>query len=351
MSKLAVVLVNLGTPDAPTPKAVGKYLRQFLMDKYVIDILLPARFFLVNGIIVPFRAAKSAEAYKAIWTQKGSPLKIYSEGLQSAVQMQVGEGTPVHLAMRYGSPSIASVMEKLRAEGTEQVFVMPLYPQYALSSTETCQQEFLRHAGGMTVSFLPDFYQDSDFIDSWAAVYEEAKKEKVFDHFLFSFHGIPEHHLTKIPSLKNQCLKPGCCESVSKKNAKCYRAQCYVTARLIADKLGLSYNHFTVSFQSRLGNKPWIKPYTDHVLDELADKGIKRLAVFCPAFVADCLETLEEIGMRAREQFIQRGGEDLVLIPSLNVHQRWVQAVAGYVEKFRLSAQYADETRTIESTP
>jgi ferrochelatase len=336
----ALLLLNLGTPEAPDTASVRPYLREFLMDGRVISIPGAARWMLVNGIIAPFRAPKSAHAYQRIWTDDGSPLLAYSQQLTEAVRARLDADADaagvrkvqVELAMRYGEPSVKGALERFAAAGTERIVVFPLYPQYASatsgSSIEKVMDELREQWALPSVSFVPAFFEHPAFLDAAVAAGEETLEEMKPDHVLFSFHGLPEDHLTRTDPTGRHCLKSdGCCDVVTDSNRFCYRAQCVATARGLAERLGLADEGWSLSFQSRLGKQEWIKPYTDATVEELAKAGKKRLAVFCPAFVADCLETLEEIGMEAKESFTAAGGEDLALVPCVNAHPTWVNGV------------------------
>ncbi|MCE9572913.1 MAG: ferrochelatase [Deltaproteobacteria bacterium] len=330
-----LLLVNLGTPDDATPSAVRRYLRQFLSDPRVLDMNRVGRFFLLNLIILPRRPKASAHAYQQIWDPKrGSPLLYHSQDLVASVAERLGGDWKVELGMRYGNPSIEHGLDALVAAKVDRLVVLPLFPQYASSSTGSALEEIMRVASAPwnvpPIDIVPPFWNDLGFLDAEAAIARPAIAALAADHVLFSFHGLPERHVVKSDETGNHCLKAAsCCDAVGPSNRHCYRAQSYATARSIAARLGLAPDGWSVSFQSRLGKVPWIKPYTDIVLDELAAKGVKRLAVVCPAFVADCLETLEEIGIRAREQFRAKGGEDLALVPSLNAAPVWADAVAA----------------------
>jgi ferrochelatase len=325
-----LLLINLGTPDAPTPRAVRRYLREFLSDPHVIDINPVGRWLLLHLVILPFRPRKSAEAYRKIWSERGSPLLFHGRDLEAAVRARLGPDWTVALAMRYGAPSIADGLAALRAAGATRVVAAPLYPQYALSSTLTSRQLVERLAGDVELRFVPAFYDDAGYLDAFAAVGRPVLAAERPDHVLFSFHGLPERHVRKTDATGAHCLAADtCCDAIVDANRDCYRAQCYATARSLAARLGLAAGSWSVSFQSRLGRTPWIRPYTDLVLPELAARGVKRLAVFCPAFVADCLETLEEIGLRAEAQFRAAGGERLALVPSLNATPAWADAVCA----------------------
>ncbi|MBK9069698.1 MAG: ferrochelatase [Myxococcales bacterium] len=330
-----LLLLNLGTPDAPTTAAVRRYLRQFLSDPRVLDINPVARALLLNLIILPFRSPKSAHAYRTIWDPaRGSPLLYHTQDLARQVQARLGETWRIELGMRYGKPSIAHALARLVDAGCRDISVLPLFPQYASSSTGTAYQEVMAQASTMwnvpPLTLIPAFYDHPDFLAAFADVGAAPLASFRPDHVLFSFHGLPERHIIKSDPGRNHCLAmDSCCDAIGEANRDCYRAQSFATARGIAERLALTPDRYSISFQSRLGRTPWIKPYTDARLDELAASGCKRLLVFCPAFVADCLETLEEIALRAREQFIARGGEELQLVPSLNSAPAWVDAVVN----------------------
>jgi ferrochelatase len=332
-----LLLINLGTPDEPTTPAVRRYLREFLGDPRVLDINPIGRALLLNLIILPTRPAKSAHAYQQIWDpERGSPLKFHSEDLAAGVAAALGDGWKVELAFRYGKPTIAAGLDALIEAKVDKIVVLPLFPQHAMSSTETAfarvEELHAKRAGAPPLVPIGAFYSDPGFLDAFAAVGAPALEAARADHVLFSFHGLPVRHIHKTDVTKSHCFSsPACCDSMQSPN--CYRAQCYFTARELAKRLGLAAENYTVCFQSRLGRTPWIQPYTDVVLDEVAAKGVKRLAVFCPAFVADCLETIEEIGMRAKAQFTAHGGEELVLVPSLNSSPAWVAAVAALAQR------------------
>jgi protoporphyrin/coproporphyrin ferrochelatase len=341
MSRVGVLLINLGTPDAPTPEAVGRYLRQFLMDGFVIDVPKPLRWFLVNVMIVPRRKGQSAKAYQKVQLPEGSPLRVYTGELAEKVAARLavnGDRFVVEYAMRYGTPSIASSLERLRSQDVTRIIVMPMYPQYAESSYRTAVEETKKRAVELgladRLSFFPVFYDRSDFINAFAERVRETVRAWPVEHFVFSFHSLPVRHLKKLDATQAHCLiKSDCCDAISAVNQNCYRAQCIFTARAIARELGLKDDGYTISFQSRLGRAEWLGPQTEDVLRKLADAGFKRVAVSCPSFVADCLETLEEIGIRAHDNFIQAGGEELRLIPSLNSEPAWVEAVVDWIRE------------------
>lgn len=313
---IGILLVNLGTPDAPTTPAVRRYLRQFLSDPMVIDIHPVARWLLVNFAIAPFRSPKSARAYKKVWMKEGSPLLVHTRALGQKVSEKLGPGYAVSIGMRYGQPSIASGLEGLIEAGATEIRVLPLFPQYAASSTGSAVADVERvmssHKDGPVWSILPPFYHHPGFIEAFAQVGEPVIQKVRPDHVLFSFHGLPERHIRK---------------------GDPYRDHCYVTAKEIAGKLALPEKDYSVSFQSRLGRTPWIKPYTDLVIPALVRSGRKRIVVFCPAFVADCLETLEEIAIRAKESAMATGAEAFELVPSLNADPAWVETVCGMVSE------------------
>jgi ferrochelatase len=330
--KPGVLLVNLGTPAAPRTGAVRRYLREFLSDPRVLDIAAPARFLLVNAVIAPFRAPKSARAYAKIWGARGSPL--LANGIDLRDQLRERLAVPVELAMRYGEPPIAAGLEELARAGCGRVVLAPLYPQYASSSTgsslELAYALASDHWRTSCIDALLAFYDDPRFLDAVVAVGKPVLAEHRPEHVLFSYHGLPERHCAKTDATGRHCLKrPDCCARIVEANRNCYRAQCFATTRGLQERLGIDGTTSTTAFQSRLGRTPWIRPYTDEELVRLAQSGVKRLAVFCPSFVADCLETLEEIGLRARADFRSAGGEDLVLVPSLNAHPVWVEGLAA----------------------
>jgi ferrochelatase len=341
MKRTAVLLINLGTPDAPTPEAVGPYLREFLMDGFVIDVPKPLRWFLVNVMIVPRRKVQSARAYQKVQLPGGSPLRVYTRALTEQVALRLAHDDKyvVDYAMRYGNPSIASALTKLHALDPERIVVVPLYPQYAESSYETAVVETKRVAQELgcadRLSFFLPFYDRPEFIEAWTRTILADHEKQPSDHLVFSFHSLPERHLKRLDKSGAHCLvKSNCCDQISEVNRNCYRAQCMFTARTIAVELGLNPEDYTVTFQSRLGRAKWIGPTTEVVLRELAQRGVKRIAVACPSFVADCLETVEEMGIRGRQTLIDAGGEDLRLIPSLNADPFWVDTLAEWIVSF-----------------
>jgi len=336
MSKKGILLVNLGTPDSPAVPDVKKYLDQFLMDERVIDIPAFNRTLLVKGIIVPFRSPKTAKLYKEIWGENGSPLLYYSKLQAKMLQEKLGDDYHVELAMRYQSPSIASALANLKAGLLESIQVIPMFPQYASASTGSVMQLVMELVSKWPtvppISFINSFHDNELMIKVFA---ENARKYKpeTYDHILFSFHGLPERQLLKCDHTASYCLKRSdCCQTLNDTNKFCYSAQGHDTARLIAKELNLSKENYTVCFQSRLGKEPWVQPYTTDVLKKLASEGKKRLLVFSPAFVADCLETLYEITVEYHEEFRALGGEHVQLVESLNDSPVFIEALAGMVK-------------------
>lgn len=333
-----LLLVNLGTPDAPTSSAVRRYLREFLSDPRVLDINPVGRALLLHLIILPFRSGKSAKLYENIWTEEGSPLLVHSKALRDKVEAKLDGSWKVELAMRYGSPNIADALDRMQAAGCDQIVVLPLYPQSASSSSGSTVERVYDEAKSRwnvpLFQVVPAFYDEPDYITTFVELGKPLLESKKPDHVVFSFHGLPERHMLKGDTSGSHCLKSeGCCDTITDVNRGCYRAQSYATAKKIADELGLEDGSWTVCFQSRLGRTPWIKPYFDLVLPELAEAGAKNILVFSPAFVADCLETLEEIGIRAKEQWEELGGKDITLVPSLNSEDRWVDCVVDLAKR------------------
>lgn len=326
-----VLLMNLGSPDSPSVPDVRRYLGEFLMDGRVIDAPWPIRFMIVHGFILPFRPKRSAHAYEQIWTKEGSPLVVMGRRLRDLVAARVD--CPVELCMRYQNPTPRHALESLQRQGVSRVVLVPLFPHYAMSSYESAVEKVradIVQFSGMKLDVVPPYYADPAYLD---ALVQSARPtmEAPFDHVLISFHGIPERHLRKSDPTHQHCLScADCCSKPSPAHAVCYRHQCLETAREFARLAGVPDSQWSVSFQSRLGRDPWLKPDTESELVRLAGKGVRRLVVLCPAFVADCLETIEEIGMRAREVFTGAGGTDFRLVPCLNDHPAWVQAVTGF---------------------
>lgn len=336
--RTGLLLLQLGTPDAPRPREVRRYLREFLSDPRVLDIPAPLRKLLLETVILPFRPRASARAYASVWTSEGSPLLVHSRSFQAALAKRLGDGWVVELGMRYGAPGIAAAVERLAAADVERIVLFPQFPQYASSSSGSALERALKELGARwnvpDVVSVPAFYERPAFIDGLAAVAAETLAQTPVDHVLLSYHGLPERHVRKSDPTGSHCLARGdCCDAIVAANRSCYRAHCAATTRALARALGLDADAHSMAFQSRLGRDPWIRPYTDLVLPELAARGVRRLAVLCPSFVADCLETVEEIGIRGREQWKQVGGESLTLVPCLNAAPAWVDAAAALVEE------------------
>ena len=333
-----VLLVNLGSPNSTSTIDVRNYLDQFLMDERVIDLPKWFRSFLVKGIILKTRPKKSAKAYRKIWWDKGSPLIVLSEKLKEKVQKKVS--IPVQLAMRYGNPSIKNGMENLKRLGITDVLVIPLYPQFAMATTETIlvlvQKLQKKYFPEMQLTSLPSFYDHPDYIRVLGNSIQEELQGKNWEHLLFSYHGVPERHIRKSDVTKSHCKMDGkCCFEDSPAHQYCYRHQCEMTSIKVAEYLELREGSYSTSFQSRvsiLGS--WLKPYTDKTVEKFAKKGIKELAIATPAFVSDCLETLEEIGMEAAEDFEENGGKHLHVIPCINDRDEWVRVLSRWVDEW-----------------
>jgi len=336
MAKRGIILLNLGSPDSTEVKDVRKYLMQFLMDERVIDYPYILRLLLVGGLIAPFRAPRSAEAYKAVWTKEGSPLIVLTKQLQQALQLKVTE--PVEMAMRYGKPTMEHAFDRLieREPGLKEVIAIPLYPHYAMSSYETAVEHakavHRKRSYSFLLSFIKPFFDEPNYIH---ALTESIRPylQQDYDQVLFSYHGLPERHMKKADPTNSHCLQVvNCCEVSSPAHATCYRHQCWTTTQILAGNLNIPAGKVGFSFQSRLGREEWLKPYTALRLQELPKEGIKKLIILCPAFVSDCLETLEEIAMAGKETFLQAGGESFTVIPCLNVNPLWVQSLASWVK-------------------
>lgn len=333
----AILLMNLGSPDSTQVKDVRRYLNEFLMDERVIDLPWLARTLLVRGIIVPFRAPKSAAAYRSIWQKDGSPLIILTRQLQEAVQAKFAE--PVEICMRYGNPATVDVLAKLHRDHPQlkEVILFPLYPHYAMSSYETAVEQVKEeHAKGKystQLKIVGPYYDDPTYIASLA----ESIKPYLsgdWDKIVFSYHGVPERHIRKGDITGAHCLKVAdCCNKPCAAHAQCYRHQTFVTTALVTKALGLPADKVEQTFQSRLGRDPWLQPYTAARLEELPGEGKKKILVVCPAFVSDCLETLEEIAEEGKEEFMHAGGERFTAIPCLNVQPSWVDAVCSFIRR------------------
>ena len=333
MKKQGVLLVNLGTPDSTKTSDVRKYLREFLSDKRVVDIPSVPRWLLVNGIIAPFRAPKSAEEYRKLFDERGSPLKYYTEDITHLLQDKLGDKFMVKYAMRYQSPSLPQVLSELK-EQVASIHVIPLFPQYASATTGSVIDRVMEITKTWQVipelKFTSQFFEEQLFIETIVDQGKKLMENGHYEHFVFSYHGLPERQIRKA-SYGNQCQLGGCCGKLTEKNRFCYRAQGFETTRLVARSLGIQEDDYTVCFQSRLGKDPWVKPYTEDVLKELAEKGIKRVLAFSPAFVSDCLETTIEVGETYQEDFLEAGGEHWDLVPSLNAEDKWVECLKKLV--------------------
>lgn len=335
-----ILLLNLGSPDSTKVEDVRTYLREFLSDPRVIDIPTPIRKMILELFILPFRPKKSAHAYETIWTPEGSPLIVITERVAHKLRERL-EDVPVEIGMRYGNPSTEEGIRRLINRGVNDMLVIPLYPHYAMSSYETAMAKALERANamapGMRVTVLPPFYNHPRYIE---ALYEVARPyledaKEGFDHLLFSYHGIPERHLKKSDPSGSYCLHyEDCCEREHPAHSVCYRHQCFETTKLLAERARLSPDQYSLSFQSRLGSDPWLSPYTDHQLERLPSQQVKRLLVICPAFVSDCLETLEEINIAGRETFLEAGGKSFRYIPCLNEHDAWIDVLEHFSQQF-----------------
>ncbi|BDS08680.1 ferrochelatase [Oceaniferula spumae] len=341
MPKAAALLLNLGSPDSTSIPDVRKYLEEFLTDDRVLDIPAWKRSLILKFFILPKRPAESAEAYSEVWTDEGSPLIVTSKEQQKLVSEQVE--TPVYLAMRYGNPSTPDIIRQIVADGVTDLFIMPLYPHYAMSSYETAvvqtMDEINKQSPGMKTNLLQPFYQDDDYIQ---ALVDSAKPhlEDDDDLLLFSYHGIPERHVQKTDPSHAHCLtRADCCDTPHPCHATCYRHQCLATTKAFIEKSGIDKEKTAVSFQSRLLRDPWLGPYTDFELKRFGKEGVKKIKVMCPAFVSDCLETLEEIGMRGVEEFTSTGGESLTLVPCMNAHPSWIAFLANRISKWQQSLE------------
>lgn len=331
--KTGILLVNLGTPDSPSVPDVRKYLKEFLMDERVIDIPVVQRNLLVKGIIAPFRAPKSAKLYAQIWNEKGSPLLSFGQLLKIKLQNKLGANYLVELAMRYQTPSIKNGLDILRKANCGKIIVVPLFPQYSSAANGSVVEKVMdiikKDAVFPELRFTGSFHDHPLFIKAFSEIGKTHRPEN-YDHVIFSFHGLPERQITKaLP--ENNCLSSTCCNNLTPNNHLCYRAQCFATARAIATTLNIPEDSYTVCFQSRLGKTPWIKPYSDKVIEDLASKGVKKILAFSPAFVADCLETIYEIGIEYDTIFKEHGGEKVQLVESLNDHPLFVECLAEMV--------------------
>lgn len=332
-----VLLVNLGSPESPDPKDVKPYLDEFLMDRFVIDVPYLLRALLVRGIILRKRPERSAAAYKKIWWEEGSPLIVLSQRMFDKVKKQVD--IPMELAMRYGKPGILSGLQQLHDQGVDEVMLFPLYPQHAMASTVTievlAEELRARHFPKMKFTKVPAFYNKPDYIKNLADSIKRQLDNFEYDHLLFSYHGIPERHIRKTDVTRSHCqINGSCCVTPSPAHEFCYRHQCFETTRQVVELLGIPAGKYSQSFQSRLAGDKWLEPYTDVEINKMPEKGIRNLAVVTPAFVADCLETLEEIAMEANHQFKEHGGENFLAIPCLNDDDNWCGTIAGWINNW-----------------
>ncbi|MFM9825272.1 ferrochelatase [Flavobacterium sp.] len=333
-----VLLVNLGSPESPTAKDVKPYLDEFLMDKYVIDVPYLLRALLVRGIILQTRPKKSAEAYARIWTPEGSPLIVISKKMHQKVAKKVN--IPVALAMRYGTITILKGLQELHDKGVTEVMLFPLYPQHAMASTTTilvlAEELRQKYFPEMKFTVVPAFYNKPDYIKILAESIKKHLEGFDYDHLLFSYHGIPKRHIRKTDITKSHCkIDRTCCSTPSPAHEFCYSHQCYETTKLVTEYLNIPKDKYSQTFQSRLAGDKWLTPYTDVEINKMPEKGIKKLAVVTPAFVSDCLETLEEIAMEAKEEFIYHGGEEFTAIPCLNDEEQWCDLVTKWIENWR----------------
>ena len=343
MSKRAVLVVNLGSPDSTSIPDVRRYLREFLGDPRVLDINPILRWLLLECVILRSRPAKTAEAYASVWTAEGSPLVVTSQSVQRKLQEALGRETPVYLAMRYGKPSIAAIVAQMAADGIEEVLLLPQYPHFAMASWETVvvkvEEEVAARAPKIRLTCIKPFYADPDYIDALAAV-SDYWLDRPYDHLLFSYHGLPVRHMRKADPTGCHCLASAdCCTTPSPAHATCYRAQVYATTRALAEKMAIPPGKYSVSFQSRLAGEPWLEPFTDVEFKRLAESGVKRLLVICPAFVTDCLETLEEISQRGREDFLAAGGVKFQQVPCPNDHRAFIDFLAKRTQGWLKSGQ------------
>ena len=337
MAKRGIVLMNLGSPDSTSVKDVRRYLNEFLMDERVIDKPFLLRFFLVRGIISPIRAPKSAKAYRSIWWPEGSPLIELTRQLQEKVQEKTAD--PVVISMRYGNPTPDAAYKQLlqQSPDLEEVILLPLYPHYAMSSYETAVEHMVNaHKKGdytFDLKVVAPYYKNKSYIDALAESIRPHLSQD-FDQLLFSYHGIPERHIKKSDTTGCHCMQvENCCYKASESHKTCYRHQLTMTTELVAKKLGLSKDKWQISYQSRLLRDPWLAPSTQERLQQLPEEGVKKLLVVCPAFVSDCLETLEEIQVEGKKEFLHAGGESYEYIPCLNTDENWVNTIMELVNE------------------
>jgi ferrochelatase len=334
-SQRGILLINLGSPDSPSVRDVRRYLAQFLMDPRVIDSPWIIRKLVVSLFILPFRPKKAAAAYASIWTPQGSPLIVISRQVEALLRQKIEH--PVALGMSYGNPSIDSAVRELLRANVDEIFLIPMYPHYAMSTYETvvaAVEKTIRDLSPSTRFIAgPPFYDDGGYIEALVAS-ASPYLEDGYDHLLFSYHGLPERHLRKSDPTRSHCLMSDtCCQTPSPAHATCYRHQVLATTESFVARAGIARDKYSVAFQSRLGRDPWLQPYTDEAIAKLAESGVKKLLVICPSFVADCLETLEEIGIEAKAEFLEHGGGEFVLVPCLNDHPSWIEALAKWCDQ------------------
>lgn len=349
LGKTGVLLINQGTPDSPAVADVRKYLREFLMDARVMDIPYLNRWLLVNLIIAPTRAPKSAKVYQELWTPQGSPLKVYGYEVAQQLQKSLGHKYVVKLGMRYQSPSIPDALDEFKQQGITKLVVIPLYPQYASATTGSALQQVAEVVGNWQVvpelHTVQNFLSHPKFLEAFAENGRRQLAQEKYDHVVFTYHGLPERQLHKDDHVAN-CHAANCTQAYNSLNQHCYRAQCYETSRLLAEQLGIAPADYTVAFQSRLGNAPWIKPYTEDMVEQLAKRGVKKVLAFAPSFIADCLETTVEVGREYRELFEEHGGETWHLVESLNNSPLWIECLHDLV----LAAAGTTKTETENHT-
>ncbi len=331
MAKTGVLLVNLGTPDSPSVADVRKYLREFLMDNRVIDIPYILRFLLVNFIIAPFRGPKSAKIYQELWTDRGSPLKFYGHEVEGLLQTSLGADFKVILAMRYQSPSIKLALDQFKNSSVKKIVVLPMFPQYASASTGSVHEAVMNEIKNWELipelKFIDAYPTDVNFIKAFTEIGKQYIAAKDYDHYVFTYHGLPERQITK-SDCTGKCIQDiTCCDTLHEGNRLCYRAQCFATTRELVKSLEIPEGKYSVTFQSRLGKDPWIKPYTDFLIKDLPGMGKKKVLAFVPSFVSDCLETTIEVGEEYKELFEEHGGETWDMVPSLNAHPMWVETL------------------------
>lgn len=331
-AKRGILLVNLGSPDSPSVPDVRRYLNQFLMDPRVLDSPWLVRRFVVSAFILPTRPKKVAAAYESIWTPDGSPLVVISRKVERLLREKVG--MPVAVGMTYGNPSIESALRELLSERAEEVFLIPMFPHYAMATFEAVvvavEDTLKKLASTVRLVTKPPFYNELEYIEALVAS-AKPHLDAGYDHLLFSYHGLPERHLRKSDLTKSHCLmSAACCQTPSEAHKTCYRHQVLATTEMFVKKAGISNDNYSIAYQSRLGRDPWLKPSTDDVIKKLAESGVKRLLIMCPSFVADCLETLEEIGDEGKEEFLEHGGEEFELVPCLNDHPKWIDALTTW---------------------